>query len=168
MRSTTAVSLGLLGAWAVHDAEERWTMPAATRRLAAEAPAWLPLPARVRERGMSQEHVDAALAVMAAVIASGTVAGVRTRGRSWWFQALLLGFGLHGAGHVAQSAALRRYTPGVVTSPLVVLPFWWWARRRLRAEGVPSARGALAGPALLLPVVLGTHVLAAALRRWRW
>jgi len=168
MRTTTAVSLGMLGAWAVHDAEERWTIAAATRRLAAEAPDWVPLPAPVRERGMSQAHVDAALVVMAGVMASGTVAGVRSGGRSWWFQGLLLGFGLHGIGHAAQSVALRRYTPGVVTSPLVVVPFWLWARRRLRDQGVPASRGALAGPALVAPVVLGAHVLAAAARRWRW
>ena len=34
---------------------------------------------------------------------------------------------------------LRRYTPGLVTTPLVVIPFSVWAWRRLRADGVPIA-----------------------------
>ncbi|WP_425569479.1 HXXEE domain-containing protein [Nonomuraea salmonea] len=40
--------------------------------------------------------------------------------------------------HLAQAALFRGYTPGVVTAPLVVLPYAVWAWRRLRAAGVPT------------------------------
>jgi len=72
---------------------------------------------------------------MAAAAAAGSSSG----GRGRVFQASLLGFGLHAGTHIAQSIALRRYTPGLVTTPLVVVPYSVWAWRRLKRSGVPIA-----------------------------
>ncbi|WP_372509181.1 HXXEE domain-containing protein [Actinomadura madurae] len=45
--------------------------------------------------------------------------------------------------HLGQAAALRRYTPGSVTSALAVVPHTVRARARLRRRGVlrPAGRG---------------------------
>ncbi|ORV08573.1 HXXEE domain-containing protein [Mycobacterium celatum] len=51
-------------------------------------------------------------------------------------QATLLGFGVHGVGHLALTAANRGYTPGVVTAPTVVIPFSLWACQSLARAGV--------------------------------
>ena len=137
MRKTTAVSLGLFAAWAAHDAEEWLTMSGQSAELMKRVPSWVPLPDELRERGMSQGQYEAALLVMAGLMASAAVAGARTGGRSRWFQWALDAYGLHGFGHLASAVLLRRYTSGSVTSPVVVIPFWLWARKALAAEGVP-------------------------------
>ncbi|MFI6907367.1 HXXEE domain-containing protein [Nonomuraea sp. NPDC050394] len=159
------VTWGLLAAWAVHDAEELATMAGWVRdnreRLEERFPQ---VPWERLE--MSQRHVNVAIGLMAGVIAGAAADGARTGGRSPLFQTVLAGFGLHGLVHLAQAAITRGYTPGLVTSPLVVLPFAAWAWRRLKAEGVP-VRGSTAG-LLYFPVVLGgVHVLAHLLTRPR-
>lgn len=66
---------------------------------------------------------------------------------------VLAGYGAHAVGHLAVSALAREYTAGAVTSPTVVLPYWWWARRTLSAEGV-EPRPVWAGLAGTYPVIL--------------
>lgn len=73
---------------------------------------------------------------MTGFVGAAAVAGHRTGGRSGFYQGALDGFGLHGLVHLAQAAAVRGYTPGSVTSPLIVVPFTLWARARLRRAGV--------------------------------
>ncbi|MFG1944754.1 HXXEE domain-containing protein [Nonomuraea sp. NPDC048826] len=134
------VAWGLFAAWAVHDAEElatmaRWSRAARPRleRLFPSAP-WERLE-------VSQRHVNVAIGLMGAVMAAASAEGARTGGRSPLFQAALAGFGAHGVVHLAQAAVTRGYTPGVVTAPVVVIPFSVWAWRRLRAAGVPMDGG---------------------------
>ena len=50
---------------------------------------------------------------------------------------------------MAAALLTRGYTPGVATSPTVVLPVWWWARSRLRRAGVPD-RSSLPRAALVV------------------
>ena len=52
------------------------------------------------------------------------------------------------------SALARRYTPGVATALPVVLPFWIFAKRTLRAHGVEVRPHRWVIPAF--PVVAGT------------
>lgn len=61
--------------------------------------------------------------------------------------------------HLGQAALVRGYTPGVVTAPLVVLPYSVWAWRRLRAAGVPAAgwSSAVSGLAMLPLALAGVH-----------
>ncbi|WP_430741737.1 HXXEE domain-containing protein [Streptomyces sp. P13-3-3] len=69
---------------------------------------------------------------------------------------------------MAQAAAVRGYTPGSVTSPLVVLPFTLWARGRLRKAGVlrpARPRDAAAGLAAAGAATVASHVVARRLLR---
>ncbi|QFU87675.1 HXXEE domain-containing protein [Amycolatopsis sp. YIM 10] len=132
-RVPKAATLGLFGAWLVHDLEELATMPI-----------WA---------GVSREHAAVAIGLMGGVVAAASVAGAVTGGRSRFYQSALTGFGAHGWVHLAASAATRGYAPGVATSPLVVIPFAAWARKRLRAAGI-EPETSWAGLALL-PVLLG-------------
>lgn len=140
-RVPKAATLGLFGAWLVHDLEELATMP--------------------KWAGVSREHAAVAIGLMGGVVAAASVAGAVTDGKSRFYQSALAGFGLHGWVHLAASVATRGYAPGVVTSPLVVLPFSAWARKRLRSAGIePEVSWAgLALVPVLLGAVHGTAVL---------
>lgn len=143
---------GLLAAWTVHDAEELATMS----RFSRKSPAWLP--------ELDQTHVTTAIGLMGGLVAAASAAGARTGGRSRFYQAVLVGFGFHAVSHVASAVVLRRYTPGLVTAPLVVAPFSLLAVRALRARGVELT----AGPESFgwLPVAIGgVHGAAVLFRR---
>ncbi|MER7367155.1 HXXEE domain-containing protein [Nonomuraea wenchangensis] len=162
-----AVTWGLLAAWAVHDAEELATMAgwlrSARPRLEEQFPG---VPWERLE--MSQAHVTVAIGLMGGIVAGAAARGAATGGRSPLFQTVLVGFGAHGAIHLAQSALARGYTPGVVTAPVVVIPYAVWAWRRLRAAGVPTGGTGRVGAAGLaaLPLALGAvHGLAHLLTR---
>ncbi|WP_260474462.1 HXXEE domain-containing protein [Streptomyces sp. WAC 04229] len=134
-----AVTLGLLAAWALHDAEELAAMPGWWRRnLPLLRERFPTVPEGVWRRAGSVDGREFAVAVgaMAAVVASASVAGRLTGGRSAVYQTALDAFGLHGLVHLAQAGLVRGYTPGSVTSPLLVVPFTLWARHRLRRAGV--------------------------------
>lgn len=119
--------MALLAAWAAHDAEEWFTIGP-----------W----ARTRGIPVSDGRARSAIVVMGVAVAVASFDGARTGGRSSLFQSALLAFGLHGFGHLALSVGVRGYSPGVVTAPLVVVPFWRWAVHRLGRAGVlRPARG---------------------------
>ncbi|MFI1757647.1 HXXEE domain-containing protein [Streptomyces sp. NPDC020571] len=137
-----AVTLGLLAAWALHDLEELATVPGWWRRnLPALRERYPAVPEAVWRRAGSVDGREFAVAVgaMAAVVAAASVAGRLTGGRSAAYQTALTAFGLHGLVHLAQAGLVRGYTPGSATSPLIVVPFTLWARRRLRRAGVLGA-----------------------------
>lgn len=163
---TRAVTWGLFAAWLVHDLEEVATMRADSRRLLARVPDRVPLPGGWREGGLPQRQVNAAVALMGTAVVAAAAQGHRTGGRSGLYQSALLAFGLHGFGHLALSVAARRYTTGVITSPTVVIPFWLWARRRLRTAGVPSTASPRA-TAAVVPLLWTAHGLAYLLTRRR-
>jgi hypothetical protein len=123
-----AVAWGLLAAWVVHDLEELATMPSWSQQPG--------LPAVLRT---SKAEAATAIGLTGVAMAAAAAAGASTGGRSKFFQASLIGFGLHAGTHIAQSVALRQYTPGLVTTPLVVVPYSVWAWRRLKRSGVPIA-----------------------------
>ena len=124
---------GLFFSWAAHDLEEYVTMPSASREL-AERIDWFP--EELRRNGVSREHVQVAMGIMAALFAVGSIRGQRSRGRSWLYQALLQGYGLHTFSHLGSALLARGYTSGCATALPIVLPSWLWARRVLREEGV--------------------------------
>ncbi|MGC4943334.1 HXXEE domain-containing protein [Kribbella sp. DT2] len=135
------IAWGLLAAWVIHDAEELATMAGWSREAPEQVRAVLPgVPdAVVEQLPMTRAEAATAIGLTGVVMAAASFAGARSGGRSAFFQAALTGFGMHGVTHLAQSAVLRRYTPGLVTTPLVVIPFSLWAWRRLRAYDVPPA-----------------------------
>lgn len=162
-----SVTWGLLAAWAVHDLEELITMPAASRRAAARLRNSRPrLPDRIVDNiEISPVHAATAIAMMGGVMTAASAAGARTAGRSGLYQTALAGFGWHAVTHLAQVAALRTYTPGAVTAPLVVAPFSLWAWRRLKAAGVsteaarPNRRSLWLFPATAAACHLTAHLL---------
>lgn len=158
------VTWGLLAAWAANDLEEILTMAGWIRTARPELRKRLPwVPERVWQRtDLSQREVNTAIGLMGGIITAAAADGARTGGRSPFFRTVLAGFGLHGVVHLAQSAAYGGYTPGVATSPTVVIPYSLWALRRLRAAGVPAGGGgaAAAGLAFLPVVVGGVHAAA--------
>lgn len=158
-----AVAWGLLGAWMVHDAEELMTMAGWARKNRDKLPAWL-----ADRLDVSQAHVNVSIGLMGGVMAAASAAGAKTGGRSGFFRAALAGFGLHGVMHLAQAAAMRGYTPGVVTAPIVVIPFSVWAWRQL--DDTDATTSSLWGLALLPAALVGVHGIArvATRRRERW
>lgn len=160
MNDLTRASLGLFAAFAVHDAEELVTMAPTSRRVLSRVPKWVPIPDELRTRGVSQTHVNVRIGIMAALVATATVAGVRTQGRSAWFRGGLLAFGAHGFTHLASAVVWREYTTGVATSPTIVIPFWLWARRVLRRNGIREHDAKSTAVAVsVFPLILATHAV---------
>ncbi|GAA1596647.1 HXXEE domain-containing protein [Kribbella hippodromi] len=147
------VAWGLLAAWILHDLEELATMPSFSRSPDLPQPLPKVLP-------MSGGEAATAIGLTGIVMAAASAAGARTGGRSKLFQASLLGFGWHAGTHIAQSVVLRRYTPGLVTTPLVVIPYSVWAWRRLKAAEVPVAPADRRLDIALAAVVPLAHVVA--------
>lgn len=162
MTKATWVSAGLFLAWAVHDAEELVTAAASSRELVRRAPTWLPLPADLRRDGFSQHHMNVAIAVVAGFMGIAALDGARSGGRSWFFQTVLRGFGWHGIGHLAAAALSGKYVTGAATTPLVVIPYWLWARHELARDGVPL-RPVDSGPLLIVPVLIAAHAITRAI-----
>lgn len=168
-----AVTWGLLAAWAVHDLEEVVTIPRWVRTHVPELRERFPgVPERVW-RGLTsvdRREFGTAVAAVAVVVAAAAADGWRTGGRSAAYRTALDGFGLHGLVHLAQAAAVRGYTPGSVTTPLVVLPFTLWARGRLRRAGAlppTRARDVARGLAFAATTAFGAHALARRVRHAR-
>jgi hypothetical protein len=142
-----------LAAWIVHDLEELATMPSWSHNADLPAPLQKVLP-------MSRAEAATAIGITGLAMAAASAAGAATGGRSKFFQASLAGFGLHAGTHIAQSVLLRRYTPGLVTTPLVVIPFSLWAWRRLKQADVPIAKSDPRLNLALAAVVPLSHAIA--------
>ncbi|MCX4848663.1 HXXEE domain-containing protein [Streptomyces sp. NBC_00893] len=164
-----AVTWGLFAAWAANDLEELATMAGWARAARPVFEERFPrVPEAVRRRmELSQRDVGVAIGLMGVVMAAASADGARTGGRSPFFRTVLVGFGVHGVAHLAQSLAYRGYTPGVVTAPTIVVPYSIWAVRRLRAAGIRSGGiGPAAATSALLPVaVAAAHALAHRINR---
>ena len=155
---------GLFFSWAAHDLEEYVTMPSASREL-AERIDWFP--EELRRNGVSREHVQVAMGIMAALFAVGSIQGQRSRGRSWLYQALLQGYGLHTFSHLGSALLARGYTSGCATAFPVVLPFWLFANAALRSDGVelePRRWTMAAFPVVALALHGGAYLVT---RRWK-
>ncbi|MFZ3567856.1 HXXEE domain-containing protein [Streptomyces sp. BH097] len=168
-----AVTLGLFAAWALHDTEELLTTPRWIRRNVPRLrERWPDVPERVwrlMERVDGREFT-AAVGAMAGIVGAGAVAGWASGGRSAAYQTMLNGFGAHGLLHIGQAVAVRGYTPGVLTSPVLVVPFTVWARRRLKRAGVlrpGRARDVVAGVAWAAAATAVSHGVAHRLVRSR-
>lgn len=161
------VTWGLFLAWLVHDAEELVTIP---RWLARAGPRLERLPAGIR-RHVAPDHAHTTLAIgfMGCLIAAAAYDGDRTGGRSPLFQAVLAGFGAHAVPHLGSAVVTGGYTPGLLTTPTVVVPYSAWASRQLRRAEVDKADIPSAAYALLPLTMAAAHLAAAgtltALRR---
>lgn len=133
-----SVTYGLLAAWAVHDLEEIAGAAYWSRRVVPRLRRRHPrVPDRVwRTAAVDPTTMAKAVGLMGVAVAGAAIAGERTGGRSPLFQAAIAGFGLHGVTHLAGSLLARDYTPGVITAPVLVIPYALWARRQLARAGV--------------------------------
>jgi len=160
MNRIRLATAGLLVAWMAHDLEELATMSDNSRTLVTLLPDWVPVPASVRQHGLTARYLTTAIPAVGLVVAAAAVRGYRTQGRSAFYQNTLLGFGLHGLGHLALSLLVRGYTSGVATAPTVVVAFWLWATRALQQAGVPNRRSLPAAIALVAGSLAGGHLAA--------
>jgi hypothetical protein len=160
MNRLNVATAGLFAAWLAHDLEELATMSANSRTLAKRLPDWVPVPATVRQRGLTQRYLATGICAVGLLIAAATVRGYRTRGGSTFYQNTLLGFGLHGLGHIGASLLARGSTSGVATAPTVVVPYWLWATRSLEQAGVPNRRSLRAAIAVVAGALAGGHLAA--------
>jgi len=154
---------GLFAAWMGHDLEELATMSDNSRVVVTQLPDWLPVPASVQEHGLTNRYVATGITTVGQIIAAAAIRGYRTHGCSAFYQNVLLGFGLHGLGHLGMSLLTRSYISGVVTSPIIVIPFWLWATRTLNQAGVPNRRSTPAAIALAAASIASGHLAAALL-----
>ncbi|MFI1990987.1 HXXEE domain-containing protein [Actinoplanes sp. NPDC020271] len=160
MAPMNKIAAGLFLTWALSDLEELWTMSRSSRYVLPRLPAVLPIPQRLRRDGVSQRHVSASIAMMGLLIGAASVEGARTQGRSPFFRGVLLAYGLHGFGHLGMVAVARRYVSGALTAPVIVIPYWLWARRELTRQGVAEVDVAAVAVAVAGPVMLmGVHAL---------
>src|SRR5512132_2602265 len=151
---------GLFVAWMAHDLEELATMSDTSRTLLTRLPDWMPVPASARQHGLTTRHLATAIPAVGLLVAAASVCGYRTKGRSAFYQNTLLGFGLHGLGHLGVSLLTGGYASGVATAPTVVVPFWLWATRALQQAGVPNRRSLPAAIALVAGSLAGAHLAA--------
>ena len=158
---------GLFAAWLAHDLEELATMSGSSRKLMTRLPGWVPMPTPAREQGLTSRYVACGAATVGLVVAAAAVHGYRTQGRSALYQNALLGFGLHGLGHLGTSLLTGSYASGVATSPTIVLPFWLWATRALNQAGVPNRRSVPAAIGLAAGSIAVGHLAASLLTKNR-
>lgn len=164
MRRTTAALL--FAAWAVHDAEEWFTIAPWTRDVADGT---LAVPAWVRRAPWLRQPVTdlqqrGAIVSMGIIVGSAAVAGVATHGRSPWYRTVATAYGMHGVGHVLASMGVRGYTPGVVTTPFTVMPYAVWALRG--HAGLTRREAALAVVGLPASLAVSHAIGATIARRW--
>jgi hypothetical protein len=158
---------GLFAAWLTHDLEELATMSDNSRTLITRLPDWVPMPTPAREQGLTSRYVACGVATVGLVVAAAAAQGYRTHGRSAFYQNALLGFGLHGLGHLGTSLLTGGYASGAATSPTIVLPFWLWATRALNQAGVPNRRSVPAAIALTAGSIAAGHLVASLLTKNR-
>ena len=154
---------GLALCYLVHDGEELLTYRESSRWALGRLPEWVTLPAGLREHGWSQRHVNIGVGLMGLNWVGAALAGLRSGGRSAWFQNALAAWTLHGFGHLGLCLLRRGYVSGAVTAPLVI-GHGVWALRVLREEGVPR-RVSAAGMAATLPVLVAAHAGAEVIAR---
>ena len=154
---------GLALCYLVHDGEELLTYRESSRWALSRLPERVTLPAGLREHGWSQRHVNIGVGLMGLNWVGAALAGLRSGGRSAWFQNALATWTLHGFGHLGLCLLRRGYVSGAATAPLVI-GHGVWALRVLREEGVPR-RVSAAGMAATLPVLVAAHAGAEVIAR---
>ena len=163
MNKIDLAARGLALCYLVHDGEELLTYRESSRWALGRLPERVALPAELREHGWSQRHVNIGVGLMGLNWVGAALAGLRSGGRSAWFQNALATWTLHGFGHLGLCLLRRGYVSGAATAPLVI-GHGVWALRVLREEGVPR-RVSAAGMAATLPVLVAAHAAAEVIDR---
>ena len=155
MKATSWVWAGP-AAFAIHDTEEVATIGPWLRTHRAQ----LPEPVQSVMNITTREFAIAAgvLALGFALAAAHGVVSVNHKRLSIPFLLIAGAFVANGLTHVLQAAAIRGYTPGIVTAVFLVLPYGVGLERSLVASHLATRRTCLsalaAGAVLQVPLVL--------------
>ncbi len=145
-------------AFLLHDLEEILTMETFVRATRESIPPLLRDLAEIKT-----PQVGLAVAIELVLITFSSLLASRAARNMHLFTLLLAGFYIHALGHLASALALRRYTPGVITALLVVLPFSRYVSRRLEHAGIISQsdwkQSKLTGSLILGPFLVGLRQL---------
>ncbi|GEK79467.1 HXXEE domain-containing protein [Agrococcus baldri] len=157
---------GLLGAWTLHDLEEAVTMPGWTQRVADDLDLrGLAVVGHLVRR--TRTEVWTAIALVGVPFAVAAAEGARTGGRSALYQGALLGYGLHAISHIGGTVTARAYTPGLVTTPVLVAGFSIATAAELVQRRVPLHPATTAVAMALGACVPLSHVIARRILRHR-
>lgn len=158
-------------AFLIHDGEEVLT----AERFWREHRDRLPLPGGITRRGkITTAAIGVGVGYEFILVCLTSLLAARSRrpGRAMnLFTAALAVLFLNVFTHLGQTAWLRAYTPGVVTAPLVALPYTLYAFHRLFQAGLITprsfARAMAAGALLGIPLVLSAHLVGLIVTRRR-
>lgn len=146
-------------AFLLHDLEEIATMETFVHATRESTPSFL--------RDLSEiktPQVVLGVALEFVLITFSSLLASRAARNMHLFTLVLAGFYIHAFGHLASAIVLRRYTPGVITSLLVVLPFSRYVYRRLSQAGIISKsdwkQSKITGSLILGPFLIGLRRLA--------
>ncbi|MEO8684825.1 MAG: HXXEE domain-containing protein [Devosia sp.] len=109
--------------------------------------------------GKSAAELSVSIALIFLVTVIATVLAAHEQ--YWLFLATTGMYFVHGFGHLAQAAILKRYVPGVITSALIVIPYGAILYWQLVDAGIVDLQGLvlyfLLGAALMVPFILFMH-----------
>ncbi len=141
-------------AFLLHDFEEILTMERVVRETRESMPPFLRDLAEIKT-----PQLVLGVAIEFVLITLSSFLASRPQRQMNLFTLLLAAFYVHAFGHLAQTLILRRYTSGVITAFLVVLPFSRYVSRRLsKAEIVSQSdwnQSKLTGSLILGPFLIG-------------
>jgi hypothetical protein len=151
-------------AFLLHDLEEILTMEKMARETRESTPPFLRDLAEIKT-----PQIVLGVAIEFVLIALSSFLANRPERKTHLFTLILAAFYMHGFGHLAATIVQRRYTSGVITALLVVLPFSRYASGRLLQAGIISQsdwnQSKLTGSLILGPFLIGLRQLVKTIMR---
>lgn len=141
-------------AFLLHDLEEMITMETVVRETRESMPPFLRDLAEIKT-----PQLVLGVAIEFVLITLSSFLASRSERKMHLFTLLLAAFYVHAFGHLAQTVLQRRYTSGVITAFLVVLPFSRYAYRRLSQASIITQsnwnQSKITGSLILGPFLIG-------------
>ena len=151
-------------AFLIHDSEEIVTMERFRRENRERFPKFLRNIAAITTR-----QFTLAVGVLLVLILLASYLATRPQRQMDFFTIGLAVFLVHILGHVAQTVFFRRYTPGLITALLVVLPYSLYGFHRLFTANLIGddsfTTSILVGALLFVPLILAASQLGKLLAR---
>lgn len=126
----------------------------------------------IRSVDLTRGQMTVAVAFEFLIIVAATLAAASNISAGpglYFFTAINGALLLHVFSHIAQSAALKKYTPGIVTAIVFVLPYSLYVFHRFFWGGVIGLPAVLlslaAGAVIILPVIFTGHYIGRKLIR---
>ena len=151
-------------AFLVHDLEEILTTETVLRETRGSIPPFLRDLVEIKT-----PQLALAVAIEFVLITLSSFLAGRAARKMHLFTLLLAAFYVHAFGHLVQTVVQRRYTSGVITALLVVLPFSRYTSRRLSQAGVISQsdwnQSKVTGSLILGPFLIGLRQIVKTMLR---